>query len=169
MRNNLFGAYSTDSLVELPESESLDGMATDDALGGIVPAMSPEVRPMPAPVIVPKPATPPRSRTVGIIVKENSGGEGVLAACPQPPPEKTQPDWYMPGYRRIDMRLCDGQWVTCGNSYPCSTPTPKDGTPAWETGYGQGLDQLGESGGYDYYASPDNGQQAATAPKWKQH
>ena len=136
----------------------MDGLVD---LDGIVPLTPP------APVVTS--TLPAPVRTLGINVNPAADPyRGVLAACPQGAPAKTQADWYMPGYQHIGQRLCDGQWVTCGNTYPCSTPTQKDGNPAWETGYGRGLGQPGDSGGYDYYVPP-NGRQATTAPKWKQH
>ncbi|UJS26410.1 hypothetical protein [Thiothrix winogradskyi] len=62
---------------------------------------------------------------------------GVLSVCPPAAPAQTQPDWYLPGYQRIGQRRCDGQYVTCGNGYPCAAPTPKAGVAAWEMGYGK--------------------------------
>lgn len=137
-------------------------MALDDAaLDGIVPPLA-VAHPAPAPKVAGG-LHPPR--TVGITVDTNADPyRGVLAICQQGEPERTQPDWYMPGYRSIGMRLCDGEWVTCGNSYPCATPTPKDGTGS-TIGYGDTPDAgLGDSGGYNYYAPPPGWQQA-TKPK----
>lgn len=113
---------------------------------------------VPAPPVGLAKVAAPQPRTVGITVDPNADPyRGVLAACPQGEPARTQPDWYMPGYRSIGLRLCDGQWVTCGNRYPCAEPTVKgDGT----TGYGYAPDVgLGESGGYNYYAPPPGWQQ----------
>ena len=61
---------------------------------------------------------------------------GVLSVCPPAAPAQTQPDWYLPGYQRIGQRRCDGQYVTCGNGYPCAEPTPKAGLAAWDMEYG---------------------------------
>ena len=107
------------------------------------------------------PTAPPRNSSSGASstgINVNPAADpyrGVLAACPQGAPAKTQADWYMPGYQHIGQRLCDGQWVTCGNSYPCAAPTPKDGSAVTtEYGYdaGSGQETGAESSYYHYYA-----------------
>ena len=122
--------------------------AVDVDLDGIVPLTPP------APVVTTAPAAP--VRTLGINVNPAADPyRGVLAACPQGEAAKTQADWYMPGYQHIGQRLCDGQWVTCGNSYPCAAPTPKDGSAVTtEYGYdaGSGQETGAESSYYHYYA-----------------
>lgn len=152
--SNLSGASSIEPEVLEPEW-GRDVVAPSAGLDGIVPAI-------PASTGVSTPATVKAApRTMGITVDLNPDiSRGVLAACPQGEPLRTQPDWYMPGYRRIGMRLCDGQWVTCGNGYPCAEPTPKDGGAGYaNAGYDGYVGStatvpLTSEGGFDYYAYP---------------
>ncbi|MDQ5767925.1 hypothetical protein [Thiothrix subterranea] len=44
--------------------------------------------------------------------------------------------WHLPGYRRIEARHGDGQYVTCGDTFPCADPTPKSGGGNGDTEYG---------------------------------
>jgi hypothetical protein len=152
MGSSLFGASSIEP--ELIEPDWGGDVAPSAGLDGIVPAI-------PESVSTPAPIAKPRPRTVGITADPNPDmSRGVLATCPQGQPPKTQPDWYMPGYRRIGMRLCDGQWVTCGNGYPCAEPTPKDGGAGYaNAGYDGYVGStatvpLTSEGGFDYYAYP---------------
>lgn len=121
--------------------------AQTNTLDSIVPAIPSMAR------VMPQRAQPARPRTLGITANPQADAHrGVLSVCPQGEPPKTQPDWYMPGYQRIEQRLCDGQWVTCGNAYPCAAPTPKDGSSANEYGYEAGIQQGDGADSYDYYA-----------------
>ncbi|MDD5395007.1 MAG: hypothetical protein PHE17_18465 [Thiothrix sp.] len=142
--------------LELLDPDWGGDVAPNGGLDGVVP-------PLPSKHLPATARATPQPRTVGITADPNpDSSRGVLATCPQGEPPKTQPDWYMPGYHRIGLRLCDGQWVTCGNGYPCAQPTPKDGGAGYgdaSGGYGGYGDStapapLTSEGGFDYYAYP---------------
>ena len=135
----------------MPTDRAVDTTAQTNTLNSIVPVVPPMAR------ATPQSAQPARPRTLGMTANPSTdASRGVLAVCPQGEPPKTQPDWYMPGYQRIEQRLCDRQWVTCGNAYPCAGPTPKGGELV-ETEYGDNVDTntgTGMDSYYQYYAAP---------------
>lgn len=103
------------SLTQFPPRQQ----ATANSLSG---AFSSELPELPLEGIAPLADKPPAT--------------GVLAACPPATPVLAQPEWHLPGYWRIEARRCDGQYVTCGDAYPCAEPTPKPDGGVGYTGYG---------------------------------